>query len=364
MDRFLRNTPFANDPIFRGRLGAGSAFGDAEQPVAVRSQEITLNVLPRPAAAQGTWLPAEQVTLHDSWEDNPPQFKVGVPATRTITVDVKGLAASQIPSLSLALPANARLYPEASDNQSRTDGEAIYGTSKQSVTYIPTAQGTLGIPPVELAWWNARSNTPSLAALPAREFKVEAGAAAGQSSAPSPIPVGAEAQKTSPEMTTTADHPRQSASLTDRLQKHWPWVAAGAGLLAMMILWLALIRRSRRRGLVPDRVATPTVRLPRKKDAIKALHHACVANDRRAAAAALLDLARAEWPDDPPRGLSALAARLGTGGPEIVALDRSLYGVGGSRWEGDVLWNVLRHGLQPKRSETIREDDGLGALYL
>ena len=178
MNRLLRGTPFANDPFFKGSFGAGMAFGATAQPVTVRSQEIALDVQPLPPAVHGNWLPAEQVTLHDSWDDNPPQFKVGEPVTRTITIDAKGLAASQIPPLSFAQPANARLYPEAPGNQSRTDGNVIYGISKQSVTYIPNAPGTLDIPPVELAWWNTRSNAQSRAALPAREFKVAPGAAA------------------------------------------------------------------------------------------------------------------------------------------------------------------------------------------
>ncbi len=102
MDRMLRGTPFANDPFFKGSMGTNIAFGDPGRPVAARSQEITLDVEPRPATAKGNWLPAEQITLHDSWEDNPPQLKVGEPVTRTITIEARGLAASQIPALSLA----------------------------------------------------------------------------------------------------------------------------------------------------------------------------------------------------------------------------------------------------------------------
>jgi hypothetical protein len=364
MDRLLRNTPLANDPFFKGSLGAGMALGDAGQPVAARSQEIMLNVQPRPAGAQGHWLPAEQITLHDSWEDNPPQLKVGEPVTRTITIDAKGLAASQIPPLSLAQPGNARLYPEAPDNQSRTDGNAIFGISKQSVTYIPTAQGTLNIPPIELAWWNTRTNAQSRVALPAREFKVEPGAAGAQSNATPPVPASVVPQATSAATPLTADHPLQSTSLTERLRNHRAWLGAGAALLAIAILSVVAIRRSRRPGFKSGQDATLAAPVPRRKSAMRALRQACASNDRHAAAAALLDLARAEWPEDPPRGLSAIAARLEAGGGEVSALDRSLYGARGLRWEGHVLWEIIRRGLQPKLSEALREDDGLGALYL
>jgi hypothetical protein len=358
MNRLLRGTPFANDPFFKSTLGASMAFGDGGQPVAARSQEITLDVQPRPAAAKGNWLPAEQITLHDSWEDNPPQLKVGEPVTRTITIDAKGLAASQIPPLSLAQPANARVYPETPDNQSRTDGHVVYGISKQSVTYIPTAQGTLDIPPVELAWWNTLSNAPGLAVLPARQLRVEAGVGNAQSNMAPVVQTG-----TAPTVPVTTAHAPGSASLTERLQKsHWAWLAGGAASLAIVILSVVALLRSRRSGSTSDQHPMPATPAPQRRAAMRALHQACIANDCHASAEALLDLARAEWPDDPPRGLSALAARLEVGRVELIALDRRLYGTDGSRWDGSEFWEVFRRGLQPKCSEW-REDDGVASLY-
>jgi hypothetical protein len=105
------------------------------------------------------------------------------------------------------------------------------------------------------------------------------------------------------------------------------------------------------------------VAVPQRKAALQALQQACAANERHAAADALLNLARTQWPDDPPRGLGALAARLDAGAKEIAALDRCLYGSGESPWEGSALWNAVRDGLQTKRSEQLPKDDGLGALY-
>ena len=364
MDRFLRNTPFANDPIFKNSLGSGMAFRNAGQPVAASSQEIKLDVQPRPTAAQGNWLPAEQITLHDSWDDDPPHLKVGEPVTRTITIDAKGLAASQIPSLSLAKPDNARVYPETPDNESRTDGNAIYGISKQSVTYIPTTQGTLDTPPVQLAWWNTRSNAQSLAVLPAREFNVEPGAGEARSSTAPGLPANQGVQAAAPAAPMTSASPRQGLSLTERLQSHWTWLAGGLALLAMIILSGVVIQRSRRRGFKAVHPVAAGAPVPQRRSTMRALRQACLANDGHAASRAVLDLARAEWPNDPPRGLGGLAARLDAGRREIIALDRSLYGTDGTRWEGNAFWDVFRRGLQPKRSETWREDDGLRALYL
>jgi hypothetical protein len=361
MARMLRGTPFANDPFFRNSFGASISFGATPQPVDIRSREIALEVQPLPPGVQGNWLPAEQLTLHDSWDDNPPRFKVGEPVTRTITIDAKGLAASQIPPLSFAKPANARTYPEATSNQSRTDGNVIYGISRQSVTYIPTASGTLDIPPIALTWWNTASNAQNRAVLPAREFKVAPGAAQAAPAAPA-----SAAPQTKPAAKPLT--PKRSASdisLTERLQRYRGWFAAGAAALVALalLLTIALRRRTRR----PESKSGPAnmlpVAVPQRKAALQALQQACAANERHAAADALLNLARTQWPDDPPRGLGALAARLDAGAKEIAALDRCLYGSGESPWEGSALWNAVRDGLQTKRSEQLPKDDGLGALY-
>jgi hypothetical protein len=358
MARFLRGTPFANDPFFKGALDPIMSFGDTGQPVTARSQEITVDVQPRPAAARGDWLPAEQVSLHDSWADNPPQLRVGEPVTRTITIEAKGVAASQIPPLTFAAPGNARLYAEAPDNQSRTDGGAIYGVSKQSVTYIPNAAGRLDIAPVELAWWNTRDNVQARATLPAWEFEVEPGAAGSQATAVPDVAGGKVAATTS----ANADDRRQRASSTEGLRSPWALLGGGVALLAVAILsGIAAARIRRRPG--PPAPTTKDAPGPTRNSSLRALHRACDANDPRAAATALLELARVEWPDDPPCSLGALAARLETGNEEVMTLDRSLYGTGSHGWEGAALSKALRRGLRPRRSTTSRDQGGLEPLY-
>jgi len=96
---------------------------------------------------------------------------------------------------------------------------------------------------------------------------------------------------------------------------------------------------------------------------LRALRQACDADDRHAAAKVLLDLGRVEWPDDPPRGLAALADRLRVGSAEILSLDRSLYGTDGSPWSGEALRDALTDGLRPTSPAGSAEASGLEALY-
>jgi len=66
---------------------------------------------------------------------------------------------------------------------------------------------------------------------------------------------------------------------------------------------------------------------------------------------------------EPPNNLDGLAARIENGQTQLRELDHSLYAADTSNWNGTVLWNEFRHGLQEKRMARINQDDGLNPLY-
>ncbi|MCG6868064.1 MAG: hypothetical protein LJE91_04830, partial [Gammaproteobacteria bacterium] len=84
--------------------------------------------------------------------------------------------------------------------------------------------------------------------------------------------------------------------------------------------------------------ATDSERAARRR-----FHSACASGNALAARASLLDWAAIHWPDAPPAGLSAVATRI----PDpacrgaLVALDRAVYGTGGSSWTGELLQRCL-----------------------
>ncbi len=363
MEEFLANSPFANDPFFRDRLGGGlfaDPFANPGQPIRVRGRAIDMTIKPRPATATShDWLPAEAVTLSDSWTENPPRLKVGEPVSRTITIQAKGLSGSQIPELDLAAPANTRVYPEASEQENRTDGQTIYGVRSQTLTYIPGAQGTLEIPPITLDWWDTRHDRPATTTLPAWQLNVLPGAPGAAAATPSP-------QAATADQEPDARQPDTAAGEDWQADRRWPLAAVGGALLALMLLAAARVRRARRRQAAAE-PATPSTTKQQdqasRKSALRALEQACAGNDRRAAAQALLRLGEAEWPNDPPRSLGALAARIETGQTQLHELDRSLYAADGRDWQGAALWDAFRHGLRKKEAAVQIHDDGLSPLY-
>lgn len=371
MEEFLKNSPFANDPFFRNRLGDG-LFGNPGRPITVRSRPLDLQIKPRPATASHDWLPAEAVSLSDSWTENPPQFRAGEPVSRTITLQTKGLSGSQIPELTITAPAGTRLYPETSTQENRTDGMTIYGVRTQTLTYIAGTQGMLDIPAITLDWWDTRHDEPTRSTLPAWQFNVLPGtpgtASEVQTAIPSPATQTAMSAGTTNGKATQTE-PSLVMMIREAIQtnRHGLMIAGG-GLLLIIILSVILTQRAKRRhsAAVPasQKTASQTAGQGKQaKSALRQLKKACAANDRQTAARALLSLAHRDWPDDPPHSLGALAARIEKGRIQLRELDRSLYAAEATDWNGAALWHEFRHGLPGKKVAGLHRDDELRPLY-
>ncbi len=378
MEEFLGNSPFANDPFFRNSLlndpfFSNSPFGSSTKPITARSRSINMNIKPRPVTVGRNWLPAEAVTLDDSWTQKPPQFRAGEPVSRTITIETKGLSGSQIPELAIATPANARLYPETPKQESRTDGKTIYGVRTQTLTYIPGAQGMLNVPAITIDWWDTRRNKAVSTILPALQFKVLPGAAgtANEVKAAPRSPAEQQSSATSPANKATQVNNERGLPETifAAIKTNESWLLTGGGLLLILVLLGLMIRRTKQHRQVSapgtvKQTPQPTQQIrPNQKSALRALQKACTANDRHAAVAALLSLGHAHWPDAPPRSLNALAARIENGQTQLRELDRNLYAADTSNWNGAALWDEFRHGLQEKKMARTNQDDGLNPLY-
>ncbi len=361
IEQFFGRDPFGNGGFF------ATPFGDSGKRVHARGEAVSVDVKPHPASySAATWLPGEDLELHDSWAAQPPEFRVGEPVTRVISIDAKGLAASHLPEVAMPAIANMRIYPEQPVRESRTDGAVVYGHSEQSFAFVPQQAGRVTLPEIRLNWWDVKAGKEQVAVLPSWNVEVLPGAGGVQSAAAtSPAAVSKPlAQPVAEPPASPA--PAPSAALNTLLHI-WPWIAGGFALLVLASL---LIRRRIRRRTpaapapVAESPAMPAAPAPDTGKALRALRQACDDNDARAAARALLDWAAAEWPDNPPRNLGAVATRLNNeAGDEVRRLDQSLYAPGGVVWEGAALANVFRsvEVKQPVKSKAAT--GGLAPLY-
>ncbi len=345
-----------------------SPFRGQGRQLRTGSEPATVEILPRPDGLAGNWLPAEEIRLHDSWTENPPQLRAGEPVTRTITIEARGLTGSQIPVLEPGQPADTRLYPEQPVIDSRTDGNKVFGFSRQSFTYIPDRAGRLRVPPVELAWWNIDKDQEELAQLPKWELNVAAGSGATvrppAQSAPSSSPDNA----TSADATGAGRTPVSESPETSLLERYW-WLLV---LLLIVPILYMLARKKKsdrpRKEMNSKRpaevTATPEKPKPVFKTAIERLEQACQQNRPADAASALLSAAEATWPEDPPRTLGALAARFdGVAAEQVMLLDRALYASDDSKWNGNALSEAVRNAWPVPRPEKSDGEEILDPLY-
>ena len=350
------------DPFLQ-RFFGNSVFSVPGKPLRIHSKAITVNVKPRPTAAVDPWLPAETIKLQDSWAETPPLFHAGEPVSRTITLQAKGLTAPQLPELQLEQPERVRLYPETPERESRTDGEKVYGISKQTFTYIAEKAGSITIPKVEVDWWNTRNDQAETTRLPEWQIKVQPGVPDSQAE----MPAVAETIKTDPAefLSTVEDLSGAAGSGSGKENRLRTWWSA-AGVLLLVVILLSALRKlqhskARRKPGLPRH--EQAANKPDLKAIMRGLEKSTASNDAHSAAAALLKLAKAQWPDNPPRNLGTLATRLNRGYTEIMVLDRVLYAAENANWEGAALWQSVKDGLQARSVETASTDDGLDPLY-
>jgi hypothetical protein len=376
--------PFADmqDLFGRDPFGDMGGFFAQTRPMQVRGQEIELQVRPQPDKAGSPWLPAESLSLAETWSPDPPVFRVGEPVTRTISITAQGLSAAQLPDLNPQVPEGIKVYPDKAQNETRGDGDTLIAQKVLKSALLPSQPGALTLPEVRLAWWDTQTDQQKTATLPARTVQVlpaPAGSAQPRLTAPAATPARNPAGISDANVTPGAEGPDPSSDsavsqLGERLIQgaelptgYWPWIAAVLGLawLATTILWLRA--RNRNFAAATGRVeASAAAPAPKPGKALNRLQQACKANDAKAARQALLEWAAARWPEDPPRRLETLGRRLGEPAGEMLrTLDQELYAPTPQGWDGVQFWRRLSPSLEGALDErkANAEDGPLPPLY-
>lgn len=371
-----RQDPFAElDQAFGGRLFQGfPTMPGVTHPgrrVVERARDIELQVRPQPSGTGAGWLPATSLQLTDEWTPSPPVFQVGEPITRTLTITAEGTTAAQLPDLGLGALEGVQVYPDQPRGEDLTNGPSPAAIKTLKFALVPTRPGPLTLPEIRLDWWDTRTDRARVAVIPARTVQV-APAPGGTSSLPvagtaSPAPEPELESGSAPE-----SKPRP-VSGDDRGQGFWPWlvliVVLAGGWGATLYLW----RRERRArtAIHPADAAARSTRsasppaAPGLDPARRALRAACLARDPRAARTALVDWARARWPDGATTGLETLAARFED--PEVRsilrAIDRAIYAPPDQTWDGAAAWRGLEPHLGAARSDSPQTESPIPELY-
>lgn len=302
------STPFGNP--FAGMMGG-------TRPLRIQGNAIVLDVQPRPVAAGGQdWLPARALRLEESWRPATGAIRAGEPLTRHLRLSALGLDAARLPDLTarMALPEGIKAYPDQPRLNDQVKADTLEGSREQDVALIASRPGRYTLPALRLSWWDTEAARPREVVLPERTLDV----------------LPAPAAASSADAADTAD--TSSGAVATDTGFPWPWLSLALGLLWLATLaawWRARRARPRpRTTVVADRVAS--VDPIAYGAARKAFRQACREHDALAARRHLLAWARANWPSDPPAGLTALARRLADASQRALLreLDRACYAGG------------------------------------
>jgi hypothetical protein len=340
-----------------------SPFGDMRtlKPIRIRGDDVKLQVRPRPAAATASyWIPAQDLTVASTWQPDSLQTQVGEPVTLDLRLRAEGLTAAQLPDVLslLQLPQGLKAYPDQAKLENSEAKGTIVGERIQSVALIADRAGDFRLPAVSIQWWDTKADELRTIELPARTLRVLPAPGTTSRAAPSAAPQGAPAV----ELDESAPGPTAS-SPANVSNGPWQWVS-----LALVILWLGTVLAwwlSRRRAMKAPAEPPPQAPAPARVNASEARDRflsACKVNDAIAARRALLEWARAKWPDAPPLGLRALADKIEDARTAalLVELDRACFA--GGEWNGAALAQALSK-LPARPEKTTAPRSELAELY-
>lgn len=176
---FTLITPmFSGDVMVQSRRNSGFlSFGETK-PVNVLGDKLALNVRPIPTSysvdATSSWLPSELLTLHQEWQPEPNEFKVGEPITRTITLTAAGLGKAQLPQIVMDAPAGLKIYPDQAELHSNLTKERLISQKRQNFALVASHAGEYTLPKITIAWWNTVTNKYQQAILPEQTITIKA----------------------------------------------------------------------------------------------------------------------------------------------------------------------------------------------
>lgn len=347
-------------PMFSGEVTVQSqrrsgflSFGETK-PVNILGDELHLNVRPIPTsyASNASWLPSELLTLHQEWQPNKSQFKVGEPITRTITLTAAGLAKEQLPNIDMPVPVGLKVYPDQAELYSNLSAERLVSQKKQNFALVASRAGEYVLPKITIAWWNTVTNKFQQAVLPEQTITVlpnsDAMAAAPVNKQANNISTSAEPLTPNINSNTTP----QPIIIEENAALQWLFLALW---LITLVAWLSHIRYLNAKGNSNKKLNNKA----KVNDKYLALMAACKQNNAELALSLVVPWANKLLPTAAIASLydAEMAINNAEFTSAIAALQQFLYGKDStnSPWQGKVFLSVIQT-INAKNSKATEQE--------
>lgn len=300
------------------------------------SDPVTIAVEPIPEAPadypDAVWLPAREVQIEDNWSREPDELRAGEPISRDITVSALGQLETQIPAIEPPQVDGVNIYPDRPVLDRQVENGGIRGVRTDQYALIGVKDGVITLPELELPWWDVEAGEWRVATVPERSVTILPGADA----VPPPEPEVEPEPAALPEVTAPA-------TPADPLADLWKLIAEGLAILWILTLlaWYWTAGRPRRERPEKAPAEVPTHR--QQSRALKEARRAAINDDAAGVRHALIEWARLEWPDGPPRSVGELAERVSEPlKQELETLSAVSYGRGDAEWDGRATARAIR----------------------
>ncbi|MDH1261622.1 BatD family protein [Pseudomonas sp. GD03944] len=335
-DLTIPSQMFSATTVDRARSNDYMPFGPRPGKVTrVRSPEIPLHVKAKPESypKDAPWLPARALSLAEAWSPEPDQAKVGDSLTRSLMLKVDGLSSAQLSPLPATSVDGLRRYPDQPQLSNNTSERGLIGSREEREALVPTRDGAIELPAVDVVWWNTHEDRLERTSLPARTLQVVANP--GLESEPLPADIAPQAVIQGPEL--------------------WPWQLSSAVLALTTLLGFGLWWHARRQPAIMRAAQTG----PSPRTLLDDLKRACLANDSQATRHAL-----DAWARQQPETLADMAARFIPLSDALDGLNGALYSETGQQWQGEDLWRAIRTlPTAEATQESAQETSPLPPLY-
>lgn len=338
--------------VFEGRVSRNSSQSIFDQFMntgtlkRLRSKSVSIHVKPKPANIKTTdWLPASKLSLIEEWSEDVNQLKTGEPVTRTITILAEGPLAANLPDLKLADSQGLKQYPDKPVLENRVTENGVSSSKEIKVALIPTKAGNYKLPAISVPWWNTKTGRREVAHL--AEVILNTTGIANTAINPPPV------------ITPAEERTKTISAIPESLVNaaYWPWVslALAAGWLITLVVFS---RKSERSQKIKHKQA------PALQPLAKSVHKRCSNNDIHQARNALIEWAKARWPDKTITSLVDIAELSSPKlGEQLQALNTALYSPDHKQWNGSELSNAFGTFRHQKVKHNTFSDSALKPLY-
>lgn len=159
-----------------------SLYQQQWQPFNRNSQEITITVKPKPGEfGNSPWIVADNIAVQQEWSNSDTNISIGDALQRTIIINGKNIPADNLPVLFNSDVSNSsndiyKIYIDKPERENKIENDHIISTLSQRITYIPTKNGSLDLPQLDISWWNNKTKSKIDTVIEGKSFTIKGNA--------------------------------------------------------------------------------------------------------------------------------------------------------------------------------------------